>query len=272
MSQRQSLKLTFDRKLVRIPLEYKKKYAEIFLKDLIRKQSFQNMLVENLHFFAFERFWFQKFECRIFSIFLSKRDGIRILWLKFAIVIKKISRRFFLDWTMLNCGGKYHWYVGFIFKCDWYLRNTLRNIYDNREAILNEPLSPDAFCNKGLRLRKKIGRQQKLFEDRLAEVILNFSTKMEFEIGLVADIAQARILEFSHFGLKCLTVSWLLNFYILYNVQSNHYKELRSREFSDVPELKDLKFSYCYIRRFLSDQKLRKTNEHRLVITSLKLF
>ena len=72
MSQRQSLKLTFDRKLVRIPLEYKKKYAQIFLKDLIRKQSFQNMLVENLHFFAFERFWFQKFECRKFSIFLSK--------------------------------------------------------------------------------------------------------------------------------------------------------------------------------------------------------
>ena len=65
MSQRQSLKLTFDRKLVRIPLEYKKKYAEIFLKDLIRKQSFQNMLVENLQFFCvwnilIPKIWVQK--------------------------------------------------------------------------------------------------------------------------------------------------------------------------------------------------------------------
>ena len=80
----------------------------------------------------------------------------------------------------------------------------MKNIYDNREAILNEPLSPNAFCNKGLRIRKKLGRQQKLFEDRLAEVILNFSTKMDLEIGLVTQIAKARILWFCSFEVKVL--------------------------------------------------------------------
>ena len=66
----------------------------------------------------------------------------------------------------------------------------MKIIYDNREAILNEPLSPKAFRNKGLRLRKKIARQQKLFEDRLAEVTVKFSTRMDIDIGLVTQIAQ----------------------------------------------------------------------------------
>ena len=35
-------------------------------------------------------------------------------------------------------------------------RNILRHIYDNRKAILNEPLSPKAFGNNGLHLRQKL--------------------------------------------------------------------------------------------------------------------
>ena len=75
----------------------------------------------------------------------------------------------------------------------FYPRNTLKNIYDNREAILKEPLSSNAFANKGLRLRTKLSRQQKLFEDRLAEVTLNFSKRMNIDIGLVTQIAQVKI-------------------------------------------------------------------------------
>ena len=66
----------------------------------------------------------------------------------------------------------------------------MKNIYDNREAILKEPLSSNAFVNKGLRLRTKLSRQQKLFGDRLAEVTLNFSKRMNIDIGLVTQIAE----------------------------------------------------------------------------------
>ena len=55
---------------------------------------------------------------------------------------------------------------------------------------MNEPISPKAFGNNGLNLRQKLGRQQKLFEDRLAEVTVNFSTRMNIDIGLVAQIAE----------------------------------------------------------------------------------
>ena len=88
----------------------------------------------------------------------------------------------------------------------FYPRNTLKNIYDNREAILKEPLSSNAFANKGLRLRTKLSRQQKLFEDRLAEVTLNFSKRMNIDIGLVTQIAQVRIVENNMWNFSSFTV------------------------------------------------------------------
>ena len=69
-------------------------------------------------------------------------------------------------------------------------------MYDNRHAILEEPLSPDAFRNKGLRLRKKIGRHRKIFEDRLASVVLDFSSKMNLNPRLVSEIAKVWITVF----------------------------------------------------------------------------
>ena len=72
-----------------------------------------------------------------------------------------------------------------------HLRGALKHIYDNREAILDEPLSPNAYRNKGLRLRQKLSRQRKLFEDRLAAVILDFSSKIDLDTGLVQLIAKA---------------------------------------------------------------------------------
>ena len=68
----------------------------------------------------------------------------------------------------------------------------MKKIHDNREAILNEPSSSNAFCNKGLRLRRKLCRQQQLFEDRLAELT---SEVMDIDIGLVTRIAQVNILK-----------------------------------------------------------------------------
>ena len=78
----------------------------------------------------------------------------------------------------------------------YFCRNALRNMYDNRHAILEEPLSPDAFRNKGLRLRKKIGRHRKIFEDRLASVVLDFSSKMNLNPRLVSEIAKVWITVF----------------------------------------------------------------------------
>ena len=69
----------------------------------------------------------------------------------------------------------------------------MKCIYDTRDAILAEPLSQDAYRNSGLRLRKKLPRQQKVFEDRLASVVLNFSSKIDLNIGLVFEIAKDRI-------------------------------------------------------------------------------
>ena len=59
---------------------------------------------------------------------------------------------------------------------------------------------------------------------------------------------------------KCNAIIWIRD------------QGLRSREFSEVSELHNLKFSYDYIRRFVSDQNLRKTNEHRLVISSRTIY
>ena len=72
-------------------------------------------------------------------------------------------------------------------------RQALRNIYDKREAIIEEPLSPTAHRNRGLQLRSKIPRQQKIFEDRLASVVLDFSTKTDLDVGSVTEIAKERI-------------------------------------------------------------------------------
>ena len=69
----------------------------------------------------------------------------------------------------------------------------MKSLYVNREAILAEPISPDAFRNKGLRLRQKLGRQRKIFEDRLASIVLDFSSKMDVDIGLVAEMAKVWI-------------------------------------------------------------------------------
>ena len=40
----------------------------------------------------------------------------------------------------------------------------------------------------------------------------------------------------------------------------NQLQELRRRELAEVDELKDLKFSHHYIRRFMSNQIIRQTN------------
>ena len=69
----------------------------------------------------------------------------------------------------------------------------MKNIYDRRLEILAEPLSSNAFHNKGLYLRKQISRQQKIFEDRLASVICNFSTKIDMDTGLVTEVAKGWI-------------------------------------------------------------------------------
>ena len=50
-------------------------------------------------------------------------------------------------------------------------RDTLKNIYDKREEILEEPINSN-YRNAGLRLRRKLPHQQKIFEDRLASVAL----------------------------------------------------------------------------------------------------
>ena len=75
----------------------------------------------------------------------------------------------------------------------------MKNIYDKRVEILNEPLSSSAFHNKGVHLRKHISRQQKIFEDRLASIVCNFSTKIDMDVGHVTEIAkELRNREFSN--------------------------------------------------------------------------
>ena len=72
----------------------------------------------------------------------------------------------------------------------------MKNIYDRRLEILAEPISANAHRCKGLRIRSKIPRQQKLFEDRLAQVLLEFSSKINLNVSSIADIAQDRIYYF----------------------------------------------------------------------------
>ena len=68
----------------------------------------------------------------------------------------------------------------------------MKTIYDKREAILDEPISAGGYRNNGLRLRN-IGPEQRLFEDRLASVIMDFSSRMYIDIGLVQQIAKVWI-------------------------------------------------------------------------------
>ena len=58
---------------------------------------------------------------------------------------------------------------------------------------MEEPLSPNAYRNRNLRLRRKINREKKIFEDRLAAVVLQFSTKIDLDIFQVTEIAKGRI-------------------------------------------------------------------------------
>ena len=73
-------------------------------------------------------------------------------------------------------------------------RHMMRNIYDNREGLLNEKLSPNAYRNDGVRLRRKISRAKKAFEDRLAAILVNFSTKINVCAATAKEIAEDRIL------------------------------------------------------------------------------
>ena len=69
----------------------------------------------------------------------------------------------------------------------------MRNMYNNRQAILDEPISPEAYRNQGLRLRSKLERSRKIFEDRLASVVLKFSSKIDIDVKTVTEIAKAWI-------------------------------------------------------------------------------
>ena len=66
---------------------------------------------------------------------------------------------------------------------------------------MEEPLSPNAYRNRNLRLRRKINREKKNFEDRLAAVVLQFSTKIDLDILQVSEIAKGRIRAY-HFALN----------------------------------------------------------------------
>ena len=69
----------------------------------------------------------------------------------------------------------------------------MRNIYNNREGLLNENISPNAYRNSGLRLRRQLSRGKKAFEDRLGSIILNFSTRMNVCAVTAKEIAEDRI-------------------------------------------------------------------------------
>ena len=69
----------------------------------------------------------------------------------------------------------------------------MKNIYDNREGLLNEKIAPNAFDNKGLRLRSKISRVKKQFEDRLCSVLLNFSSRINVPKKTAKLLAEDRI-------------------------------------------------------------------------------
>ena len=69
----------------------------------------------------------------------------------------------------------------------------MKNIYDNREGLLNEMLSSNSYRNGGVRLRKKISRDQKAFEDRLGAILLNFSSRMNICAATAKAIAEDRI-------------------------------------------------------------------------------
>ena len=96
--------------------------------------------------------------CKRVTFFINERDGIRKLWLKFAIAIKKIFQNYFRTWAMLNWGGEYdtnRYFDNFSIWYHLFPRDVMKKIHDNREAILNEPISPKAFGNNGLHLRQQ---------------------------------------------------------------------------------------------------------------------
>ena len=75
-------------------------------------------------------------------------------------------------------------------------RDTLKNIYDNRVEILEEPINNN-YRNAGLRLRRKLPHQQKIFEDRLASLVLqnvDLSAKITVDLGSLTEVAKDWIL------------------------------------------------------------------------------
>ena len=71
-------------------------------------------------------------------------------------------------------------------------RDTLKNIYDKRVEILAEPIN-DNYRNAGLRLRRKLPHQQKIFEDRLASLVLqnvDLSAKITVDLGSLTEVAK----------------------------------------------------------------------------------
>jgi len=71
-------------------------------------------------------------------------------------------------------------------------RDTLKNIYDKRVEILEEPINNN-YRNAGLRLRRKLPHQQKIFEDRLASIVLqnvDLSAKITVDLGSLTEVAK----------------------------------------------------------------------------------
>ena len=152
----------------------------------------------------------------------------------------------------------------------------MKNIYDNREGLLNEQISPNAFDNKGIRLRCKISRVKKEFEDRLCSLLLNFSSRVNICAKTAKVLAEDRIL-------KKGSSSYVQDFYSLIHIIRDTFwfsrsvelfffsktritivilsKQLREREFSDKDELKNMKFHHSYIHRVLSDNRIRQSHQ-----------
>ena len=72
---------------------------------------------------------------------------------------------------------------------------------------MEEPLSPNAYRNRNLRLRRKINREKKIFEDRLAAVVLQFSTQIDLDILQVTEIAKGRIRAYPIRNVKAVVFS-----------------------------------------------------------------
>ena len=189
-------KLNRRRHQLRIPIEYKKKYAEIFSKDsmrisylrCLRSEVFKLMIkarsridsdasVIMIDFLIFEGMesWYYEWSSRTLWARFPKNIS------EFKLCSNELVRTVLFTWDAKLSVKTVH------------LRETLKTIYDTREAILDEPLSKKAYKNRGLRLRTKLSRTRKSFEDRLAAILCNFSSKMNINFALVPKVAKAWI-------------------------------------------------------------------------------